>query len=113
VRAINVTASALTRIAPAVLTDGVLSAAIELAIASDIAAVHLGEPGSFWHLDSSRPALRARLQQLRDILKEDALSPPLFLYRFGRATVTIARSWTLWSRAGSGTPVDEILEFTP
>jgi OB-fold nucleic acid binding domain len=113
VRAINATTSALTRIAPAVLTDGVLSAVVELAIASDIAAVHLGEPGCFWHLDSSRPALRARLQQLRDMLKEDAISPPLFLYWFGPARVSIARSWTLWSRASTGAPVDEILEFAP
>lgn len=113
VRAINATASALTRIAPAVLTDGVLSAAVELAMASDMTAVHLGEPASFWHLDSSRPALRARLQQLRDRLEEDAISPPLFLYQFGRATVGIARSWILWSRTGTGAPVDEILEYAP
>jgi hypothetical protein len=100
IRAINASNTYLARNTARAPVEAVLIACVELAASSGIGEVHLGEGLSFWHLNSSRPQIRAVLEELYDSLPVVVLVRPVFLFRFGGVDLELAKSY----RLGAGDP---------
>jgi hypothetical protein len=101
VRAVNTTSTYLNGETARAVVEATLVACVELATLSDIDEVHLADGLSFWHLNSSRPQLRAVLESLYNRLPRVDLDKPLFLFQFGRVGVNISKTYRVWARAGS------------
>jgi hypothetical protein len=80
------------------VVEAALLSCVELAGTSSLDEVHLGEGLSFWHLNSSRPQIRAVLEQLYDRLPTVFLERPFFLFRFGNVDLDVAKTYRLWAR---------------
>ena len=74
---------------------------MELAAHSGLKEVHSVEGLCFWHLDSSRPQIRAVLDSLRQQLPCHYLDRPYFLFRFGQVDIDITKTYRLWSEQQS------------
>jgi hypothetical protein len=98
IRAVNASTSYLTAARARRFVEGVLVACLELAAASEIDELHLGESASFWHFNSSRPEIRAVLEPLYLELQPVFLDPPFFLFHFGGVDLELATTYRLWSR---------------
>jgi OB-fold nucleic acid binding domain len=98
IRAVNISNAYLATPAARWLVEATLRACVELAAHSGLAEVHLVEGLCFWHLDSSRPQIRAVLDSLRQQLPCHYLDQPFFLFRFGRVDIEINKTYRLWSR---------------
>ena len=79
VRAVNASTSYLTAARARAFVEAALVACLEIAATSEIDEVHLCEGLSFWHLNSSRPEIRAVLEPLYLELVPTVLEPPFFL----------------------------------
>ncbi|MGQ4619738.1 OB-fold nucleic acid binding domain-containing protein [Nocardia sp. R7R-8] len=98
IRSVNISNAHLASGATRWLVEATLRACVELAAHSGLAGVHLGEGLCFWHLDSSRPQIRAVLDSLRQQLPCHNLDAPFFLFRFGQVDVEITKTYRLWDR---------------
>jgi hypothetical protein len=97
IRAINASNTYLARHSARTVVEAVLVSCVELAAASGLDEVHLGEGLSFWHLNSSRPRIRAVLDQLYDRLPVVFLDRPFFLFRFGNVDLQVAKTYQVWA----------------
>jgi OB-fold nucleic acid binding domain len=114
VRAMNATTSYLTAAKARSFVEGAIVACLEIGVTSEIDEVHLCEGLSFWHLNSSRPEIRAVLEPLYLELAPVVLEPPFFLFRFGGVELEITKSYRLWERdcrSGPRFPLRRFLEL--
>jgi hypothetical protein len=98
IRAANASISYLTAERARAFVAAALVTCVEMAAASEIDEVHLCEGASFWHLNSSRPEIRAILEPLYLELPATVLEPPFFLFRFGGVDVEVTKTYRLWER---------------
>jgi len=103
IRAINTTTTYLSPGNARTLIRAVLRSCLDLAVRGNFEEAHLTEGLSFWHINSSRPLVRAVLDELYAVLPCVVLDPPLHLYRFGNVDVSISKAFRLWSRDPVGT----------
>ncbi len=101
IRAVNISSACLVTAAARWLVEATLRACVELAAHSGLKEVHLVEGLCFWHLDSSRPQIRAVLDSLRQQLPCHYLDRPYFLFRFGQVDIDITKTYRLWSEQQS------------
>jgi hypothetical protein len=113
IRAMNASISYLTAAKARAFVEGALVACVEIAASSEIDELHLCESLSFWHLNSSRPEIRAVLEPLYLELASTVLEPPFFLFRFGGVDLELTKTYRLWERdraSGARYPLRRFLE---
>lgn len=98
-RSINVSTTYLEVMSAGQLVEYALAAAIELAIASDVDELHLGESLGIWHMNSSRSEIRAVLEDLYDRFPRLVLERPLPLFTFAGFDLELATTYRIWSAA--------------
>jgi hypothetical protein len=98
-RSINVSTTYLEVMPADRLIECVLAAATELAIASDIDELHIGESLGIWHMNSSRSEIRAVLEDLYDRLPRLVLERPLPLFTFAGFEIELSTTYRVWSTA--------------
>ena len=102
IRAVNATNAYLDRGSARAIVEATIHACLELAASSGIDEVHLCEGVSFWHLNSSRPQIRAVLEPFYQELPCVVLDRPFFLYHFGHIPVEITKTYRLWAPQRTG-----------
>lgn len=98
VRALNATGPYLARGAARAVVEATLVSCVQLAIGSEVDEVHLVESLSFWHINSSRPQIRAVLESLYQELPSGTLERPHHLFRFGEVDLEVQKTYRLWAR---------------
>jgi hypothetical protein len=101
IRAINASSAYLARGSAHTVVEATILACMELASNSGLDEIHLGDGLSFWHLNSSRPEIRAVLDRIYHQLETVILDKPFFLFRFGRVDLDITKTYRLWTRHGT------------
>jgi hypothetical protein len=97
VRAINAANSYLDCGSAREIVEASLISCLELAVNSGLDEVHLVEGLSFWHLNSSRPQIRAVLESFYDVLPSVVLDQPFFLFHYRHVPVEVTKTFRLWA----------------